>query len=382
MSLNYIPAVCKESSYRWYILYHQWHPIKNKRIRFRETYDLNRIKDIDVRRAKAKVVINEINMKLAIGWPFEDLIRESREITITEAMLIAAKIKMTSKSIATRNSYSSMIYIFLEFMKSRNWEEIPLKKFTKRHALAFLDHSIQERKIGNTTYNNYISTTKAIFSSLVERDYIYENPFSKLRTKKPGGKKRRAFTDAERSIVIKHIRAKDSFLFLGVLLQYHCFIRPGELCFLRRHMIDFKNGIIRIPGEISKNNDNEIVTIPDSALDAIKAIVCRIPSNYFIFGSRLKPNADKPCSKNYMNMKHRDVLHELKESGVLTSIKGLSYYSWKDTGAITLFKNKIDANEIMRQMRHKDLSYTQLYCKSLYSINPQIKEFDNKIDVS
>ena len=80
-----------------------------------------------------------------------------------------------------------------------------------------------------------------------------------------------------------------------------------------------------------------------------------------------------------MNWQHGKILKRLENEGKLMDSKGLTFYSWKDTGALALFKNKVNPLEIMRQLRHKDLTTTQLYCQSLYSVNLEIKALDNAL---
>ena len=47
---------------------------------------------------------------------------------------------------------------------------------------------------------------------------------------------------------------------------------------------------------------------------------------------------------------------------------------WKDTGAMALIRGGIDIYEVMRQMRHTDLSTTQKYLKSLTTVNTKIRD--------
>ena len=47
--------------------------------------------------------------------------------------------------------------------------------------------------------------------------------------------------------------------------------------------------------------------------------------------------------------------------------------------ALELFKQKVNPLEIMKQLRHKDLTTTQIYCQSLYSVNREIKALDNDL---
>ncbi len=376
---DFKPAVLRKTKSCWYIEYYQWHPAEEKSIRFRVTEGINRIKDLKKRKKKAKELILEINSRLPIGWPFENVKAGNLKIDLQTGLQIGLREKLKSKSSGTRNSYNSIVSIFSSYLKNQGWLNIPVASFKKRHAIMFLDYSATQRKLSSATYNNYINKMKSIFFELVEREYIEENPFLKIKKKKTGSKKRRAFTKKERGIVIKKIRATDSFLYLAVLLQYHCFIRPNEIRQLKKHMFDLENGMIRIPGEISKNKESEIVTIPNCIKDEVRMITNLIPGNYFVFGPGLKPSKEKGCSKNYMGKMHRKIINNLFISKELVFIEGLSFYSWKDTGATELFKNRIDTNEIMRQIRHKDLSYTQRYCQSLYGVNTQIRDLDNRI---
>jgi len=243
-----------------------------------------------------------------------------------------------------------------------------------------LDYGIMDRKIGPRTYNNYIERMKAILNELVEREYLEVNPFAKMKKKKITGKRRRAFSEEERQIVGEHIQKKDKWLWLGIQLQYHCFIRPIEQRRMEIHMIDLKEGVIRLPARVTKNKESAIITIPNSILSFLRNFGFeKFNQRWLLFGSGGKPNPTKCCGHNTYNERHKKIIEKFFNNGMLADIEGLSYYSWKDTGVIELFKKKVNILEIMRQLRHKDLSTTQKYCNSLYVLNYEIKNLDNSI---
>jgi hypothetical protein len=67
--LNYIPAELKENPSRWYIRYYVKNPDTGKLAR--KTIKLNRIKSVTLRRTTGRLLVNELNVKLARGWnPF------------------------------------------------------------------------------------------------------------------------------------------------------------------------------------------------------------------------------------------------------------------------------------------------------------------------
>ena len=85
MHLNYLPARLVRGLSRWYILYYQVNPATNQRERFRETYDLNRIVDINERLMRAEKIIEQLNARLPLGFPFESVDAQSK-INIVKAI--------------------------------------------------------------------------------------------------------------------------------------------------------------------------------------------------------------------------------------------------------------------------------------------------------
>lgn len=299
---------------------------------------------------------------------------------ILDALAIAQKIKNTSDRRRTRDMVDSMVNIFTDFIEKKQWKMLPIGEFDKKKAMAFLDYGLLDRGIGPRTYNNYIERMRSMFTELVNRDYIDTNPFSGLKKRKEKGKIRRAFNEMERDLVAATVEEKDKWLMLGILLQYYCFIRPIELRRLRFNMFDFREGVIRLNGQITKNGDNEIVTIPDVLRPwLLEFDFSQWNQTWLIFGEKVQPHPWKCCGHNTLNYRHKQILKKLQKKGLLADIKGLSFYSWKDTGAMDLFKAKVNILEIMRQLRHKDLSVTQEYCQSLYMVNREIKHQKNSL---
>lgn len=379
-SLEYLPARLVKG-HRWYIIFYQVNPATGERERFRETYELNRIRSITERKKKADLIVSQINSKLPLGYPFEEAYAAApRQVLILDALEIARIIKNNTDRQRTIDMVESMCRIFATFITKKKWVDMPVSEFGHRHALAFLDYALFERKVGARTHNNYIERMRAMFTELVDREYISDNPFSGLKKKRESGKQRRAFDEYERDIVADYITRHDTWLMLGVLLQYHCFIRPIEQRRLRFYMISLKEGIIRMPADITKNKENAIVTIPDAIIPALAEYnFNQYDQRWLVFGANSQPHPDKCAGHNTYNLRHKKILDALKKKGLLTNIDGLSYYSWKDTGALELFKRKVDTLEIMQQLRHKDLTTTQLYCQSLYTVNKEIKALDNRL---
>lgn len=381
MDIVYEKAYLIKGKREWYIKYYQTNPSTGQKQRFRPTFNLNRIKDLAEREDLALKVIKDINAKLPYGWPFENQFKGLPSRTnVLKALLIAEKICATSDRKNTNRNYRSIVNIFSRFLHIENLTELSISEITKSHAVAFLDYALFERQIANRTYNNYLERLKKFWTELKKRQYVSKNIWKKFKKRKPGAKSRRAFSKKEKRIVIDVVANKDPWLLLGILLQYYCFIRPVEIRRLRFHMIDINLGLIKLTGNETKNRENAIVTIPDALVPFLRDFKFeRWDEQWLIFGEGGLPHPNKACSHDLLNSRHRSILLKLHKTGKLSNIKGLSFYSWKDTGALYLFEQKVNTLEIMRQLRHKDLSTTQKYCNSLYSVNREIKNLKNSI---
>lgn len=373
----YLPARLVKAKSAWYILFYQTHPTSQKKVRHRQKLGLNRIPDIKTRLSHALKLVDEINEKLPHGYPYKNPSNELTWTSIDKAMEKALSVKRMDKARKSKNTFRSITNIFLEFLSRDGKHKEAIGSYSYLDAMQFMDYLIEERGVGACTFNNYKTNLTSLFNELIRRNYLNENPFSKIKKRKITGKNRRAFNGREKTIIGNAIHRADKVLFLATLLQYYCFIRPGsEMRRLKIGHFNFEEGLIILPGTITKNKKSGQVTIPDVILPFIKSMVVKYPSNYLLFGKNCLPHPNISCGSGTLYRKHKRILSKLHKNGTLKDINGLTFYSWKDTGALELFRKKVNILEIMQQLRHSDLSTTQRYCQSLYLVNREIKGQD------
>ena len=150
----------------------------DKQKRFRRTFGINRIPDLKERRSYANRKIKLINKQLKLGNPYVDPKERQpkgnqlTDTNILDALALAEKIKCNTDRERTIGMVESMCRIFTEFLELKGWTKMRINKFTRKHAVAFLDYGLFDRKIGARTYNNYIERMKAILNELVDREYL------------------------------------------------------------------------------------------------------------------------------------------------------------------------------------------------------------------
>lgn len=365
-NVNYRPARLVKG-HRWYIIYYQTCPKTDKLKRHRETWGLNSIADIKERKVLAEEALSELNQTLIPnGYPHKVSKSDNRGMLVPEGLEMAMElIKMNLRPASLKDYYSKMSLFTRWWQNSKYWN-IRLGHITSKHMLEYLDYTVLKRKIGPTTYNNSIRTLSAIFQVLVDRDYIGKNPCQGLKLKRQPKKIRRPLTKKEQAIIYK---AADDQMKLCILLTYALAIRPGEIRRLKRHHIDMTNRVIKLPGEITKNKNDNIVVIPDSIFEEFSRLLPTAQPGMYVIGEGMKASY-KQVSNNRLNKRHKSILRKLQKSGVLTDITGITFYSWKDTGALEI-SNQVSVVTMMHHFRHQDLSSTQKYVDKL---NPLVSE--------
>jgi integrase len=352
---------------RWYIEYYA-EDDSNLLKRNREYFQFPRIKDMHERMKLALSKVAQINDLLPKGYP-NFLQKENSDMLLVDAIEFAMKVKSKTDRSKTILTYRSVVNVLNEYLDKKT---VYLLNFNTNEAFKFMDWAYVNKAIGASTYNNYRNHLVTIFNVLKTRNYITVNPFSGVETLPATEKERRGLEDDEKRIILNYIRDVNMGLWIAARLIYYCFIRPGELRQMKIGYINFENSTIKLPGDITKNKKTEIITVPTPLLkDIVEYIGVRDSKKYYLIGKNFIPNELLVSGKAY-NDKHREYLSHLSKTGELEDIKGITIYSWKDSGALALVNANVNLYDIMRQMRHADLSTTQKYIKALASVNEAI----------
>lgn len=374
LCLDFKPAELVKGTDRWYIKYYQTE--KGILKRFRLTFDLNRITSLKERELRSLDLLKKVNWWLARGKPVKNFSEELADRYISEeeglnmqqstkiidAVEIALQIKRTKVRPASIRTYDSVGNLFLAYLHDKQMQHFTIAQFTKKHAVNYLDYCAVQRKVGPTTYNNTIQHLRSIFSELVAREYIPTCPFKQVpyKTKVPP-KKRRNFTHAEAKVVLSEMKSKNPVLFLAVLIQYTCFLRPSEIRTLRFKDFNFREWTIFLSYDRSKDWADRYVTIPKSFHQFFDQDFFKKGNpHHFIFGPGLEPHANLMCYKHEMYNEHKKILHRLKKAGSLINIDGLQFYSWKDTG-ITNALEQVSIVGVQEQAGHSSPDITMKY---------------------
>ena len=201
---------------------------------------------------------------------------------------------------------------------------------------------------------------RILFNTLIEREYIIVNPFSKVKMFPKTQTEIRNFSQAEMITIRNDLYNDNNGLWLACQFIYYCFIRPAELIQIKIGDIDLQKKEIYIRPEISKNRKSASLPIPDAFVDELlqQGLFKNSLDNY-VFSKYLKPGKQL--------LYHNTLAREWRKWADLKKIyKDL--YDFKHTGIGRALDQGININDLRMQLRHSSLTTTQMYLEKFRAI--------------
>lgn len=277
----------------------------------------------------------------------------------------------TQGNLKTSMSYHSHIYVFVEWLKSKQLADLPMRRITSQDVADFFLYLAKEKGLDKPTCEKYFLHNRLLFVYAQKREEIDIIPFDLAVLPRKGIDKSAEVIHPEHlKLMLPEIKRVDPQLYLGCMIQYYCFIRPGrELRLLKVGDIDLIAGTITIRQEHAKNNTRQIVTMPNQLIElCLEYGIDTADKNLYIFGKKHKFGT-KPICENTLRWNFNKVRDRLNMP------TGYKFYSFKHTGASNLHLSGISMRELMDQLRHTKLDATQHYLKKHCGIvNDRIRD--------
>ncbi len=240
----------------------------------------------------------------------------------------------------TFQTYQSKVKIYSDYLKEHKLMSSPVT------SKLFLEYLL---KLGRT--NAYINGFFELFRQICKYEKI-EDIFDvkKLREKKLPYT---PFPEKVKEYLIGYLRENDFQLYVSALMMYYCYIRPEEFRNLKAKNVDLAAKTITIPGNVSKNDKTQIVTIPQTYLEILNQYLKNANPDDYIFCSKGGSTGPYPYKKDGMNVRHNKILRAKEIDG--------TYYNWKPTGMIDALKSGVPIQDIQLQARHHSLDQLKSY---------------------
>ncbi len=357
--LDFVPAEYKPGKEN-HIRYYARNPTTNKMVRIR--IKINRIPDNEKKRYAQKQVML-INSKLYAGWNPFNLAHSTKGTNLIAAIELWRQNKMRDLRPNSRRSYISISGKFLKWLSIRNIQ-VGVEAFDPSFAKQYMAEIAATHAL--RTWNSNLGCIKGMFHWFIENDFCTENPFAKIKKRKPQEKSRQVIDTKTRTIIDAWMATNNPQLRLAASLIFYCLIRPRELTYLQIQHFNFENQTIWISPEASKNKKGDRVAIPNTALQSIRQQLDRLQltETDFVFSSRETLSPGKtPVDSRYFSKHWNKMRAQLRFSTTY------QLYSLKDTGIVQMLSDGVPPNEVMTQARHSDLKTTSEYLKHTTTMN-------------
>lgn len=357
----------------WFVGFRFTNPETGERKQFQFRRDINSFKTKRERINAGNAVCDTIIDMLRDGWnPFNDEIEKDQDYKpVYDLLEDLLSIKKSTLKVKSYRTYTDAKNILQRWLIKKHCKTIMPAAFTHKIARSFADHLLTELNYSGKSFNNMLGFTKTYFNMMIDRDFISENPFKKIKRVPQDIGKNHAFTKLEKKALISAMKKRHLWLYYFISFMYHGFIRRNEIIQLK--ISDINHESITIRSEISKNRKQESVTITEGLkIDLKEMNLHKYPEDWYIFGHGMRPSPSRYSKGDIITDMHRIFLRELGIS------KEKTLYSWKHTGVCDYWTILKDPYALMRQLRHHDLSMTMIYLKSL-GLTPNEKIMEAKL---
>lgn len=368
---------------RWYVIFYAWDVSKGKMVRTRVFNGLNDGMTTPAERIQTgNSFVAQINSQLRAGKKLgTDKVAKSTIVNPLKLTLIGA-IEYVQNEKSLNGNRAGYVKTFAtlktnleDWIKFQGEFDFNLKEFTERDALNFFTYLRDQKNIANKTINNYIDNLGIVFK-FIEKQYETvwkKDPLRNIVKLPTISRKHAAFNDDQVKLIVNSIQARAKSIVkhrgpgytqleLFISFIYYLLARPNEIMMMQVRDIHLSQNRAFVGGDISKNKSDEYVEIAPRLAEMIKhSGIMDYAPEFYIFGRKGVPSAERP-NKNYFWIKHKKIL---TSTGLLKINPNFSLYSYKHSGAISLYKATKDIKLVQRQCRHKTLEQTNVYLRDL-----------------
>ena len=258
----------------------------------------------------------------------------------------------------TQGHYLGQINEFGRWLEISNYHNNGIGSFSKDQARAFLNYLVSDRKLSNKTRNEYKRLLGCIWQDMVDDEKIDSNPWRKIKRLKNETNSHLSYPTSVRQIISTQLPGYDRQLYMLVMLEYYCAIRPhqeGRL--LQVKYLNSTMGTVTIPKHLIKGGKKDRTRIIPNQLLALlnDGGYFDADPEYYLFTAEQVPG-DKPVGKNYFKNRWSN-FRKAFDIPLSYQLYGAKHTAGEEMAA------KFSPFEIKEQMGHDSLRSQEHYTK-------------------
>ncbi|RZK25157.1 MAG: site-specific integrase [Flavobacterium sp.] len=334
--------------------------------RVKNSKGMNKFTDAKLKEKNAISELESLKSLLEEGWnPFNEesninLRKTIVSITIPESINLYKNFLLEENlRRKTLQTYESKLKYFGEY-----YPLLKVNQVTNQKISDFLKFQRTDKKWSSKTYNAAHQIINALFTYLLNANYVTENPVKgvvRLKGNTTPSDLHKVIKDEHFKLIRDYLAINDKFTEFFVTAIYYTCIRPKELRQLKLKMVDLSNNKIVVPSEISKNKRTGTIPITPMFKEYLKQFnLDSFPKENYLFSSASSIGGSDKVGENTPYYRFMSCLKKLNLDG-----EGYTLYSVKHTSNVARYLGGWSLAEIMAVNRHGSISQTETYLREL-----------------
>jgi len=262
---------------RWYVYYSYRHPETDLLVRQSPIFaKFNSLHKTKKERLKNFNILREtLENLLKEGYsPYETEPIENA-YSANSALDFALELKEKTVSPSTYKSYYNRVNVFKKYLKGKGLDIANIRSIDKKIVTNFLNHTLKTSGSGNR--NNYRQDLSAVFSVLVENDYIEYNFIEKIKKLSSKPTRNKTYSLDKVDEIYKELETIDPLLLLFIKFVAYNFLRPIEVVRLKVKDINLKDKTLTVR---AKNKAHKTKIIPNILIEELNKLDLKNSEHY------------------------------------------------------------------------------------------------------
>ena len=199
---------------RWIVVYYIYNSDLNK---LERKFIAVSSKDYKTFKARNQYAINkiyEINKILRAGFYIGKTDFNNNGVgalSVSVALYKILELNQNKYKERTKETLKTPVRHFANYCNDID-KNLLISEIEKSHVLGFIDYLLIKENLSNRTINNYLGYLAALFSDMLERDWIKENNFLKVKKlKAENTTTNRALSDSEVNILLLELKKPSNY---------------------------------------------------------------------------------------------------------------------------------------------------------------------------
>lgn len=342
---------------------------EKKQMRYKRGINNLKVKE---RRPQAEAIADVLWQALNTGWNpmvnkyplFEDEAIRLRQMTFSQAMAHALKVKEKTLALGTMYEYRGYMRVVLEAATRCGYSSTPVHLIEQTDVKIIIATAKELSDWSSKARNQSLSITRALFSLLVDEGRLKLNPAKGIKSEKITERTPyKRLTPDQQKIIAESLSEKCPQYLEFLIFIHDTGIRPKELLLIKVYDVSMVSREILVRDDVAKNNKSRKIPITGDMLHALlRREIHNLPKDWYLF-SKFKFN---PGPKPYWLTAGARWWKKL----IIDDLKiDCKLYGVKHTGADAKILAGINVRSLQSLYGHSSEQMTEKYIEVLQELH-------------